>query len=647
MKIIRKIFKINLFFVLSLIIIIIGLYTYAYLSPKLEINNVGKMYFYDDKNELITVGSSSNQWDNLNDVSPSFIDAIISVEDKNFYKHKGFDYFRIAKAMLLNIKNKSIVQGASTISQQYIKNMYLDFNQTWKRKIQEAFLTLELEVHYSKDYILEGYINSINYGQGNYGIEEAANYYFNKKAKDLNLEESIILAGIPKNPTNFNPVNNYDMAIKRAKIVALSMLNNNCIDKKTYDNLFTEKIEIYGKHNDKLTNTIMYYEDAVNNELNSLTEIPDSLIESGGLKIYTTLNVESQVNLENNVKNTITDDNLQVASIIVNPKSGAVTSLIGGTDYSKSQYNRALYSTRQVGSTMKPFLYYAALENGFTSSTIFLSEPTTFNFSTNQTYSPTNYNDIYAHKDISLAAAIAYSDNIYAVKTHLFLGENALVNTANTCGITGNLKENPSLALGTSELNMLDFATGYTTLASNGYKKDLYFIERVEDLNGNILYKHKNKEKLVLNQNNLYILNELLTNTSNSAFKDYTNPTALSIAKKMTHKYALKTGTTKTDYWTVGYNQNSLMLLWLGYDQALEINSDVSAQAKNIWIDTMETVLKNSENDWYDKPQNIVATLRDSVTGKENSDKNRQTIYYYLKGSEFNSPSITVAKEEE
>ena len=458
-----------IFLFISFVVLLIGLYTYAYLSPKLDLKTSGSLYLYDNKNDLVYQGSRSNEWANLEDISDNLKNAVIAVEDKNFYNHHGFDYLRIAKAMLTNIKKKSIVQGASTISQQYIKNLYLDFDKTWKRKIDEAFLTLELEVHYDKNYILEGYLNTINYGQGNYGIKKASKYYFNKDPKDLTLEEAIMLAGIPKNPSNFNPISSYENCIKRAKVVAKTMYDNKYIDKNTYDNLFKNPIEIYGQKNNTNSNMVMYYEDAVYNELKNINSIPTSLIKSGGLKIYTNLDMETQTDLENNIKNYVSDEEMQIASVIVNPENGKVISLVGGTNYSKSQYNRAISSKRQVGSTMKPFLYYAALENGFTSASTFLSEETTFNFENSPKYSPSNYNNTYAHKEISMAAAIAYSDNIYAVKTHLFLGEDTLIKTANTCGIKANLKENPSLALGTSELNMLDFATGYTTLASNGF----------------------------------------------------------------------------------------------------------------------------------------------------------------------------------
>ena len=646
MRKLRFLVKTGVFLFITFLIVMTGLYAYAYFSPKLELANIGQMYIYDKENTLVYQGSGTSEWVNLENISSHLVNAVISVEDKNFYKHQGFDYLRIAKAMMTNIKNQSIVQGASTISQQYIKNMYLDFDQTWKRKIEEAFLTLELEVHYDKDAILEGYLNTINFGAGNYGIMNASRYYFDKDASELTLEEAIMLAGIPKNPSRFNPVNHYDACIERAKVVALTMLNNEVIDEETYNHLYENPIPIYGKRETNNLQMLMYYQDAVLKELEKLPGIPTSLLDSGSLKIYTTLDMGAQTKLEESILNQVTDENLQIASVLVDPESGAVRALTGGMNYAESQFNRALQSKRQVGSTMKPFLYYAALENGMTSSSKFMSEYTNFVFSNNKVYSPANYNNIYANKEITMAAALAYSDNIYAVKTHLFLGEDTLVNTAKKMGITGELVANPSLALGTSELNMLDYINGYTTLANGGYTTDNYFIEKVEDLNGNVLYEHKNKKKMVLNSNYVYILNEMLTNTSNSKFQSYISPTALSIANKMSKKYALKTGTTKTDYWTVGYNPDGLLMIWLGYDDAREIGNETSRWAKNIWVETMEEYLKDTEAHWYDTPENIVGILQDPVTGEPVKDGNA-AVFYYVKGSEGNTKSVDINTTEE
>lgn len=636
-----------IFLFISFVVLLIGLYTYAYLSPKLDLKTSGSLYLYDNKNDLVYQGSRSNEWANLEDISDNLKNAVIAVEDKNFYNHHGFDYLRIAKAMLTNIKKKSIVQGASTISQQYIKNLYLDFDKTWKRKAEEAILTLELEVHYDKDDILEGYLNTINYGQGNMGIVNASSYYFNKKPSELTLEEAIMLAGIPKNPAGYNPVSNYEASLKRAWVVAKSMLNNGYIDEDTYNNLFKEKLKIFGQTKNNNLQMIMYYQEAVLNELSNIKKIPASLINAGGLKIYTTLDLKEQTSLENNILSNKVDDELQVASVIVDPKTGAVKALTGGMNYAKSQYNRALKSKRQVGSTMKPFLYYAALENNMTMSSSFRSEETTFNLASGKTYAPQNAGNIYASKEITMAAALALSDNIYAVKTNLFLGVDKMIDVAKRTGINANLDEVASLPLGTSEINILDYATGYTTFASGGYQKELYFIEKIEDIDGNVLYEHEDKNRLVINPNYTYILNEMMTSTTNDAYVDYTTPTALNIASILTHKYALKTGSTNTDYWIVGYNPDRLMMMWMGYDNNKEVNGNVRNNAKKIWALTIEESLNSINTTWYETPKNVVAIPLDAVTGKTTNNQNKVALYYYEKGTE---PGVNkeqyVVKEE-
>ena len=644
MKFFKRLFKIGVFFFIIGILGICALYAYAYFSPVLDIKNANQFYIYDDNEELVYQGSGNNEWVSINDISPNLINAIINTEDKNFYKHNGFDYLRIAKALFLNFKSKKIVQGASTISQQYIKNMYLDFGKTWERKLEEALLTIRLEVHYSKDEILEGYLNTINFGQGNYGIENASQFYFNKSAKDLTLEEATILAGIPKSPNYYNPISNYDASINRAKIIAKSMLNNEYITENEYSNLFNNKIEIYGERNENDLKMLMYYQDAVYDELESLPEIPDSLIESGGIKIYTSLNMEAQEIMEKNILNNMNNSDLQVASIIINPNTGGVMALSGGIDYAKSQYNRAISSKRQVGSSIKPLLYYAALENGMVSSSTFLSEPTTFIFSSNKTYSPANYNNKYGNQNITMAAALAYSDNIYAVKTHLFLGEEILVNTAKRMGIKTELEAIPSLALGTCELSMLDFARAYTTLASGGYKRELTFINRVEDLNGNVLYQKNYDSDMVLNGSYTYILNEMMTSTYNSAFIDYNTPTVMSIASKIKSKYAVKTGSSGTDCWMVGYNSDLLMMVWNGYDDNRDLQVKDGTISKNIWAETMNKIDINAN--WYETPNNVVGVPLNAITGEQTDDISKTTIFYYVNGSEHNNQDTEFVYKE-
>ena len=644
MKTIKRLVKINICLFIIGILGIIGLYVMAYFSPILDIRNTGQYYIYDKNNSIIYQGSGNTKWVALEDVSPYFIDAVISIEDKNFYNHNGFDYLRIIKTLIDNFTTGQIVGGASTISQQYVKNLYLDFDKTWQRKIEEAWLTLKLEVHYDKDEILEGYINTINFGQGNFGVAAASQYYFNKNCKDLTLEEAIILAGIPKSPSYFNPVSSYDDAIDRAKVVAKSMVNNGYISENEKNNLFINKLDIYGKNSENNLNTLMYYETVVKQELDDLN-IPKSLIETGGLKIYTSLDLELQTILENNINEYMPDNDMQVASIIIDPHNGNIMALVGGKNYNTSQYNRAISSKRQVGSTMKPLLYYAALENGMTSSSRFLSKETTFVFSDNDSYSPQNFNQKYANKEITMAAALSYSDNIYAVKTHLFLGEEVLVDTAKRMGIKTELPPIASLPLGTVELSMLDFANAYTTLASNGYKRELSTIVKVTDMQNNVLYEKKESNDQVLNSSYTYILNELLTATYNSAFIDYSNPTIISLGSKISRKYAMKTGSTGTDCWMIGYNPDALMLVWNGYDDNQEMEVADGNISKNIWVNTMEEYLKDKEPSWYELPSNVIGIPLDAVTGLEATDENNVFVYYFINGSQYVNQE-TIEKKE-
>ena len=640
-------YKIFLFSFLSIIIIIIGLYSYAYLQKPLTLNSFHTYELYDINNNIFYEGTNTNRWTKIDKISNNLKNAVISVEDKNFYEHNGFDYLRIIKAFFTNFKSRKIVEGGSTISQQYIKNAYLDFDKTWSRKVKEAMMTLNLEMHYTKDEILEAYLNTINYGLGNYGIVSAANFYFNKNVDELTLEESIILAGIPKNPSNYNPVSNYDKSIQRAKVVALTMLNNGYISSDEYNNLFKNKIEIYGKKNNNNLQMISYYEDAVYNELKSISGISEKDINSGNLKIFTTLNINYQKKLEEEILNNITDEKLQVASVIVDPETGGIFALTGGINYNKSQYNRALSSKRQVGSTMKPFLYYSALNNGMTSSSTFLSQYTTFTLSQGKTYSPKNFANLYGNKEITMAAAIAYSENIYAVKTNLLLGSDKLVDTAKKCGIKEKLNEVTSLALGTSELNLIDFATGYNTFASGGYKRTLYFINKIEDKEGKIIYEHQKENNLVLNPNYVYILNEMLTSTTNSAFVDYNTPTGLNIASKLKQKYAFKTGTTDSDYWAVGYNKDILMLMWSGYDDNSNIELKLGNEVKNTWANVVSYIQENDQDSWYQMPTNVVGMPLNAISGKPSLNNKNITIFYYLKGSEPEYNNLEYKKKED
>lgn len=610
-----------------------GIYLIAWIYPKLNINNSKSYYFYDKDSNLI---SGTDEYSGIDAISPYLKNATLSIEDRHFYTHGGFDYLRIGKAMFNNIKSGKTTEGASTITQQYAKNLFLDFDKTWKRKITEAWLTVRLEVHYDKDKILEGYLNTINYG-GVFGIANASEYYFGKDALDLNLAEASMLAGIPNWPSRYSPYIDYEASKERQLVVLNSMVRDNYITKEEADNAYNEELNFVTKSTRKELDSVRYFRDSVISELNKISSIPNSLLTTGGLKIYTTFDPKAQEAIESTINQYIKSD-IQVASIIMEPNTGAVLGLTGGVDYSKSQFNRATSSNRSVGSTIKPFLYYAALENGFTPSTTFTSEPTTFVFAENQTYSPTNYNDKYANKEISLAAAIAYSDNIYAVKTHLFLGENTLVETLKRVGITANLDSIPSLALGSQAISLIDMTSAYSTLANEGYKVKPYFINKVEDINGNVLYKYEPVKEAILNKSLVYVLDELLANTANPNFIDYSYPTSYMMMNRITKKYGIKTGTTEVDHLIIGFNKDAVVSIWSGYDDNRKLLDVDSYNNKYMWSDIIEKYLKDKEEAWYDIPNNVVGVLVEPVSGKIATDKSKnKTIMYYIKGTEPSS----------
>jgi len=631
----KKILKWLFLFVIVILILHAGMYLYAYITPKLQIKSANSFTMFDKDNNVFFQGSGNQEWIELDRISPYLIEATINTEDKNFYKHKGFDYLRILKALYVNIISGSTQQGASTITQQYAKNLFLDFDKTWARKWDEMWYTIEIETHYSKDEILEGYLNTINYGHGMYGIENASQFYFNKSASDLTLAEAAMLTGIPKSPSNYSPLVDEAKAKERQELILKNMKEDKVITEEEYQEAINEPLTYVGEKMDNDITTVMYYQDAVLKELQEIKEIPSTFLETGGLRIYTNLDRAMQEELEENIKETMPESELEVASIMMDPETGKIFALAGGKNYTTSEFNRAISARRQVGSTMKPILYYAALENGFTASTTFTSQETTFTFANQQTYSPQNYNQKYGNKPISMATAIAYSENIYAVKTHMFLGEETLINMAKRLGITSKLDKVPSLALGTSEISMSEMVGAYAAFANEGYKVKPHFIEKVLDKEGNVLYEAEEEKDAILNPNLTFILSNLLTGTYDATFIDYNYPTAVNLASRMTHTYALKSGTTNTDNWYIGYNKDVVTAVWCGYDDNRDLNSSEYKYAQNIWLANMEDYMEGKEDAWYTQPDNVVGVLVNPISGKPATDQDeKKKLMYYIKGTE-------------
>ena len=630
-KFLLKIFVFICFFICLLFSL---LYLFLKLSPKLDLKKANNVIIYDKDDNVIFKGNGDKEWISLKNIDKDLINATIATEDKRFYGHNGFDYVRIIKSFFNNVSSGGIVEGASTITQQYARNLYLTFDRTYKRKFKEAYLALRMEVNYSKDEILEGYLNTINYGNGVFGIENAAHYYFNKSASNLSLAESSMLAGIPKYPQEYSPINNIESAKKRQRQILDNMISCNYITKKEAEEAYNEELVYYGKKETLDMTTLMYYKDAVMDELYDLDILPKDYLESNSIKIYTNLDIKAQEQLENAVKNNIEEGtDIQVASVLIENSTGKIIALTGGKDYEKSQFNRVTSSKRQVGSTIKPFLYYAALENGFTPSSLFLSTNTSFNIG-NELYIPSNFADIYPDRKIPMILALAYSDNIYALKTNMFLGDNVFVDTLKKVGIN-SIENNVSLPLGTSEISIKDLTTGYSVLANEGKKNDSYLIRTVKDNNDNELYNHQDNEKQVLDSNLTFIMSNLLNNCYDATLIDYNEPTCLSLRPKLTKTYGVKTGSSDTDSLIVGYNKKYTMGVWVGYDDNRKLISGDTKYSRNIWADTLENYLRDEEDSWYEKPKNVTAVLVNPLNGKiaTNASKRKKFIYY-LKGTE-------------
>ena len=293
MKFLYKLVKVAFVFMIVMTIFFVGLYLYAVSLPKINIDNVNNISIYDKENDIIFSGNGNKEWISLNNISNYLIDATISTEDKRFYNHPGFDILRIAKSMYVNVTTKNLSQGASTITQQLARNLFSNFDKTWRRKLKEAWYAFRIEIDYSKDEILEAYLNTINYGNGVLGIENASYYYFNKSAKDLSLAEASMLAGIPKAPNAYSPLNDSETAKKRQGIILNYMVKNKKISEKEAEDAYDIELKYIGKKQKLNLSTLMYYKDAVVNELNSIKSIPDSYINSG-LKVYTSLDSPHQ-----------------------------------------------------------------------------------------------------------------------------------------------------------------------------------------------------------------------------------------------------------------------------------------------------------------------------------------------------------------
>ncbi|WP_046174617.1 transglycosylase domain-containing protein [Domibacillus indicus] len=571
--------------------------------PDMTVPRSTLFYAADGTKAAETHTGEKRYWVSLDDISPYVIDAVISIEDKNFYNHFGLDPKRIAGAALADIKAMAKVQGASTITQQYARNVFLSHEKTWGRKIQEAWQALRIEAFYSKEEILEGYLNTVYFGHGAYGIEAASQFYFGKSADTLTASEAALLAGIPKGPSIYSPLASREKSENRRRLI-LSEMN---LPEHEYKQAIAEIPNITGAFANSESEA-PYFIDAARSELESL-----GFREQSGLKVYTTLNPLHQKAADEAVANGISAGAaIQSALISINPGTHYVTALSGGRDYKKSPFNRAVQAYRQPGSLMKPFLYYEALDKGFTPVTKRKSEPTTFN----ATYSPKNFNSQYAERGVTMAEALAVSDNIYAVKTNLLLGPGTLADTMKRFGVTSELKAVPSLALGTSGMTVLETANAYATIASGGVYGKPVFITKVENMDGEVLYKYKKQHERRFDEKKIAVLTRLMTGMFDETISDYAAPTGAAMASSLTRPYAGKSGSTPYDYWMAGFTPSLTAVVWTGYDDGSEITkTEDRSRAKAVWSQYMEKVHKGRQPESFTWPRSLVEVEVDIKTG--------------------------------
>lgn len=572
---------------------------------------------YDNQNQkyLSYSNGKKQSYVKINDISQSLIDAFISIEDKKFYSHHGLNFKRIAAAIISNLKNGKITEGASTITQQYVKNIYLSSEKTWKRKINEMLISLYIEKNYSKDEILEGYLNSIYFDHGIYGVEDASIFYFNKKAKDLTLLEAVTIASIPKGPAIYSPIKNPENNLKRRNLILEEMYLDQKISFNDYQKNLSQQIICLGNNPVNDVNNSPYFQDIVINDLKTIPQIRDYL--SKGLKIYTTLDSTLYTKISESIKKRSPNDLIQTAVYAIEPKTGYVLSVIGGKDYEQSSYNRAVSSFRQPGSTIKPFLYLTALENGFTLSNTFISEKTTFYYN-NQVYSPSNFQNIYAEQEISMVYALATSDNMYAVKTHLFLGPDKLVSTLKRFGFSGEIPAIPSLSLGVKEISLKELTEAYSTLANLGKQLKTTTIKKVTTLDDELIYEFKKNQKSIASKEDTFILTEAMTSIFDNNMTYNIRPTGVAIKSLLKGKYSGKSGSTDTDNWMMGFSPDIVVGVWTGYDDNRLITNNQEAKfGKYIWADTIESYyeINNLSHSWYEVPDSVVKYELNPVSG--------------------------------
>lgn len=523
--------------------------------------------------------------------------AIIAIEDREFYKHKGIDFRGITRAFIANFRGGKIEQGGSTITQQLVRKLFLDKEsdtlEAYMRKIKEMIIALRLEAKYSKDEILTFYLNEMFFGSNSYGIEAASLNYFGKPARDLNLAEAALMAGIPQAPSLLNPYFSIKNATKRRNLVLKAMLEEEYISSDEYFDAKDAEIILAGltkggykdlKH--------PYFGTYVLEEAKKL--VGQRKLFFGGLRIYTTMDSEIQTVAETTLVEYILSDEFQKAKIsqgafvLTDVATGAVKAMVGGVDFEQNEFNRAWQAKRQPGSSFKPFVYLAALEAGYSPGSLVIDEPVTLQDKLGRDYSPQNYDHKYKGI-ITMKEALQHSRNVVAVKTCNLVSPEKVVQWANNMGIhNGELDAVISIALGTGVVSVLELTNAYATIANDGVFNKPFAIRLITDSNGQIIYQHSPHPKTVSPKN----LTRLVTHMLRAVVLQGTGTRA-----RIERDCAGKTGTTSNykDAWFVGFTPEYAASVWVGNDDESVHMKRVTGgrYPARIWHDIMEAVTLN------------------------------------------------------
>lgn len=567
-------------------------YGYCYAHPLSLADSFQQLTIYDRNHEVLYTScfNRSGEWAAYEELPDQLIDAVLSVEDQRFFSHAGIDYIRTAKALFSNLTS-SQRQGGSTITQQTAKNLFLTNEQTLTRKIKELFLAGRMEMHCSKENILEAYLNTSYYGHGISGVRNAASFFFGKELHDLTLAECAMLAAIPNGPGIYSPLLYPQQALERRNLVLMMMHENEVIDDASYQKACVEALNLHTNTLSQQAKVNGYYLDAVLNELASL-----QLDGENVLHVYTGYDPRCQQAMDEALRTHMQDQELQSAMIITQPFSGDILAISGGNNYETSPYNRALYAQRQVASTIKPLLYATALEEGFDPDSTFVSQPTSFTLQDQSVYAPTNYNGSYPNAEISMINAISLSDNIYAMKTHLALGEEKLIDKLRAFGFD-QVENNPSLALGTIHMSLSQLSEIYLSFASEGMRAQTHFINEVHS-DQQQLYEHEIPQEMILGRNETLMLNQMLRSVFDIRNQSHTLPSMMGYEPRF--KMGVKSGTSDFDSLVMGIHPRYVIGVWVGFDDNRILDKQYYALSKQLFQSTMDTLYQQRDDVWYE-----------------------------------------------